>query len=81
MVCLHRIGGDARKPVYGASNKVRFKQACSATETCSKIDILLVVSLDMILSNMQITKALTRLCGCAGWSAPLLFARRQVFSC
>ena len=36
----------------------------------------------MILCNKQI-KALIRLRGCAGWSAPLLFAkpRRQVFSC
>ena len=36
----------------------------------------------MILSNKRITKALIRLCGCAGWSAPFLFANplRQVFS-
>ena len=36
----------------------------------------------MMLSNKQITKALIRLSGCAGWSAPLLLAipRRQVFS-
>ena len=39
-------------------------------------------SFEMILSNKRITKALIRLRGCAGWSAPLLFAnpRRQVFS-
>ena len=37
----------------------------------------------MILCNKRITKALSRLRGRAGWSAPLLFAnpRRQVFSC
>ena len=29
----HDIGRDARKPVLGISNKVRFKPACSATET------------------------------------------------
>ena len=29
----------------------------------------------MLLSNKQITKALTILCVCAGWSAPLLFAQ------
>ena len=31
--------------------------------------------------NKRITKALIILCGCAGWSAPLLFAtpRRQFF--
>ena len=36
----------------------------------------------MVLSKKRITKALIRLRGCAGWSAPLLFAtlRRQVFS-
>ena len=36
----------------------------------------------MILSKKRITKALIRLRGCAGWSAPVLFAspRRQVFS-
>ena len=36
----------------------------------------------MTLSNKRITQVLTRLNGCAGWSAPLLFAnpRRQVCS-
>ena len=36
----------------------------------------------MILCNKGITKKLIRLRGCAGWSAPLLFAhhRRQVLS-
>ena len=35
----------------------------------------------MILSTKRITKVLIRLRGCAGWSAPVLFAnpRRQVF--
>ena len=39
-------------------------------------------SLDTILSNYRISKALIRLRECAGWSAPWLFAnhRRQVFS-
>ena len=37
----------------------------------------------MLFSEKRITKALIRLCGCAGWSAPLLFAnlQGQVFSC
>ena len=37
----------------------------------------------MILSNKRITKALIRLRGCAGWSAPVLVAnhKRQVFLC
>ena len=36
----------------------------------------------MLLSNKRITKALIRLRGCAGWSAPVLFTnlRRQIFS-
>ena len=36
----------------------------------------------MVLCKKRITKALIRLCGCAGWSAPVLFAnpRRHVFS-
>ena len=32
----------------------------------------------MILYNKQITKALIRLCGWAGWSAPLLFVRKPL---
>ena len=37
----------------------------------------------MLFSEKRITKGLIRLCGCAGWSGPLLFAnlRGQVFSC
>ena len=67
---------------YKTCLQLRFKPACSATETRWKIEISLVTSVDMMLSNKRITKALIRLRGCAGWSAPLLFAnlRRQVFS-
>ena len=70
------------KPVFGGSENVRFKPACSAAETSLKIEISLAVGLEMILFNKGITKALIRLRGCAGWSAPLLFANppRQVFS-
>ena len=58
----------------------RFDKTClqgfSATETSYKIEISLVASRDMILSNKPILRC------CADWSAPLLFAnpRRQVFS-
>ena len=47
-----------------------------------EIEISPVASLDMVPINKRITKALIRLSGCAGWSAPVLFAnpRRQVFS-
>ena len=40
-----------RKPVFGVSEEVRFKPTCSAIETRQKIEIALVSSLDMILSN------------------------------
>ena len=43
------MGRDARKPVFGVSEKVRFKPVCLATDTCQKIS--LVASLDMILCN------------------------------
>ena len=46
-------------------------------ETTWKIDISLVASLDMILSNKRITKAVIRLFGCAGWSAHLQFANPE----
>ena len=70
------------KPVLEVSDTVRFKQACSATETSKKFEMLLVANLDMLLVNKPITKALVRLHGCAVLSAPLLFAnlRRQVSS-
>ena len=76
------MGLDARKPVIRVSDKASFKPDSLVTETSLKIEISLVASLDMVLSNKQLTKALISLRRCAGWSAPLLFAnpRRQVFS-
>ena len=52
------MGRNATKPVFGVSDKVRFKPACSAEETSKKIEISLVSSLDIIISNRRITKAL-----------------------
>ena len=52
--CLY-IGCDAKKHVFGVSDEVSFKPACSAA------DILLVASQDKILSNKQITNGLIRL--------------------
>ena len=75
------MGCGTRKPVFGTSDKVIPKPACSATKTSYKIESL-VSSLDRILSYKPITKAPIRLCECAGWSVPLLFAnlRRLIFS-
>ena len=59
---LYYLGIDARKPVFGIPDQVRLKPVYSPTETSWNIQILLVASLDMILSNKQITKVLIRLC-------------------
>ena len=77
---LYKMGLDARKPVFGVSYKARLKPVSSATETRQNSEISVVASLDVILFNKRITKALIRLRVCAGWSAPMLFAnhRRQV---
>ena len=76
------MGLVARKPVFRVSDKVIFKSVSSVTEISKKIEISFGVSFDIILSKKRITKALISLRGCAGWSAPVLFAtpRRQVTS-
>ena len=63
-----------RKPVFGVFDQVRHKPACSATETSQSLEIANVETRDIILSSQRTTKALIRLRGCTGWSAPLLFA-------
>ena len=80
--CHSNMGLIARKPVFGVSVKTSFKPVSSATETSYKIEISPVARLNMVLSKKRITKALIRLRGCAGWSAPVLFAnpRNQAFS-
>ena len=73
------MGLVATKPVFGVSDKTRLKPVSSAT---GAPEISLKTSLDMVLFKTRIIKALIRLRGCAGWSAPVLFAnpRRQIFS-
>ena len=58
----------------GVSDQVRIKLACSATEASMRVEILITETRDISLSRQRTTKALIRLRGCAGWSAPLLFA-------
>ena len=41
---LNNMGLVARKPVFGVSDKERFKPVSSATETSKKIDISFVAS-------------------------------------
>ena len=66
----------------GCFDKECFKPVSSVKETSLKIEISPAASLHMILSKKQKKKALIRLRGCAGWSAPVLFTnpRRQGFS-
>ena len=66
--------GPRTKPVFGVVDKLELKPASKATETRYLIEISLVASLDIIVSKKRLTKALVSLRGCAGWSAPLLFA-------
>ena len=46
---------------FGVSDKAILNPVSSATDTSQKIENLLDASLDMILSNKRITKALIRL--------------------
>ena len=66
----------------GVSDQATHKPVCAATEASWSLEISAIESRDIILSKQRTTKALIRLRGCAGWSAPLLFAYiiRHIFS-
>ena len=79
-VILHGLaymGLVATKSDFRVSVKAWLKPFSSASETSLNIEVSLEASLDIILSSKRITKALISLRGCAGWSAPLLFATPQ----
>ena len=63
-----------RKPVFGVSDQIRLKPAYSASETSQRLEILDIETRGILPSRQRTTKRLIRLPGCAGWSAPLLFA-------
>ena len=68
-----------RKPVFGFCDQVRLKPGCSAKQASLSLENL-EISIG-VLSKQRTTKALIRLRGCTGWSAPLLLAYdKQVFS-
>ena len=76
MNLAHRncLGLNARRPVFGVYDHARLKPTCSVTEsTCSSKAEIVCSSLSLILSRWRTTKALIRLRGCVGWSAPLIF--------
>ena len=66
------MGLKTRKSFFGVSDQLRLKPICSATETSQNIVILCVACEAIIPSRKRISKVLIRLCGCEGWSAPLL---------
>ena len=67
---------DATKPVFRVSDKIIPKT--SILSHCESLDrnseVSLGASLNTILFNLRIAKALIRLRRCASWSVPLLFA-------
>ena len=66
----------------GFPTKWESNQPAQLQRLYRKNEISPVASLRMKLSKKRTTKALIRLRGCAGWSAPVLFAtpQRQVYS-
>ena len=78
-----KLGLVARKTLSsGFLTKRHSNQSAQLQRLARKFKFSPEESLDMLLLNKRITKALSRLRKCAGWSAPLLFAnlRRQFFS-
>ena len=71
-----------RKPVFGVCHQVWLKPACSATGASWSLEISDIATTGVILSKQRTIMVLIRLCECADWSAPLLFAYgiRLVFS-
>ena len=63
----------------GCSTKPDSNQSPQLQRLARELNFSLIIILNMILYHKRITKELIRLRGCAGWSAPLLFAnpRRQ----
>ena len=70
------MGLPTTKPVFGVSKK-RVSNRSSELQRLARILKFAQASLNMLLSNKRLTKALIRLRGCAGWSAPVLFANLQ----
>ena len=81
--CFNTIWATSCENVSsGICDQLRFKPAYSASEAILRLEILDIETRGIILSRQRTTKALIRLRGCAGWSAPLFFAYgiRHVFA-
>ena len=75
VICIPH--SDVRKSVFGQVRDFRLRLVL---QKLLNVETLYVSSLAKILSKERITKALIRLRGRAGWSAPLLFAFTIRFS-
>ena len=71
--CSHTIEPRHEKTCLRVFDQVRLKSACAATEARWRLKISDIETRGIILSRQR-KKALIRQHGCAGWSAPLLFA-------
>ena len=58
---MHKMGLGARKPVSGGLGQSETQTSLLSYRDNQNIEILLVVSLDMVLSKKRITKELIRL--------------------
>ena len=57
---------ESGKCVFGDFDQVRFKPACSASETSQNLEPLDRASIHIILSKQRTIKVMVRLRGCAG---------------
>ena len=71
------LAGTRQNLSWEFSDKASFKPVSSATMTSQKIEISSVASLHILLSKKRITMALIRLCGCTGWSVPVVLANPE----
>ena len=66
----YNLGFGTTEPVFGVSKKRDSNESPKLQRPARKLKFRLW---QVILSNKRITKAMIRLRGCAGWSAPFLF--------
>ena len=71
---LDQLSGPQREDLFSVSDHARLKPTYSVTEISWDAEILRGASLSIKLSWERTTKPLIRLCGCVGWSSPLMFA-------
>ena len=78
----HKMSHITRKCVFGFSTRLDSNWPAQLQRLVKRLEISAIASTGIILSTQRTTKALIRLRGCAGWSAPLLFAYsiRHVFA-